>query len=86
MDITSTAPEETDPVYPASTVAIECVDGNPGNLSVSVSADQHLTVIDAVGTTVSEWDAVVGTPHSVSLSAGLYTLVGTDENLTIQVP
>lgn len=86
MTIQSTAPEETDPVYPASTIAIACVEGNPGELSISVSVDQHLTLVNATGTTVSEWDAVVGTPHSLSLSSGLYTLAGENENLTIQVP
>lgn len=86
MDINSNAPAETDPVYPASTIAVLCVDNNPGNLSVLVSEDQHLTLINASGTTVSEWDAVVNTPHSLTLSSGLYTLVGSSENVTIQVP
>ena len=86
MTVRSTAPDETDPVYPASTIAVECVDGNPANLSISVSVDQHLSIKNASDAIVSEWDAVVNTPQLVNLQTGLYTLVGTNENLTIQVP
>ena len=75
MDISTTAPDETDPVYPHATIHVECQDGNPNVLTVTVSEPQHITV---TGENFSdEWEATPAEPHTINLPSGQYTLTGT---------
>ena len=90
ITITTTAPEETDPpivepVIPHATIAVSCADGDPHMLLVTVSVPQTLTVT-ADGTTVEQWAATPAEPHTLTLSAGQYTLTGTKEEILLLVP
>lgn len=82
MIVSTDAPEETDPVYPTTTIAVEC-EGT--QVVVHVNADQHLRINDETNVTVDEWDAVTGTPHAINLSAGKYTLAGETEEITVNL-
>lgn len=85
MTISTSAPAETDPVYPSATVAVVCLDNN-GKVQVSVSTDQHITIRNAAGAVTREWDAVAGSPEQFTLDAGTYMLTGNTETITLQVP
>ena len=85
MDISTTAPDETDPVYPHATIKVECQDGNPQALTVTVSVPQHITV-SGIGGFSEEWDATVDAPHPLNLPAGQYRLIGANEEITLFVP
>ena len=85
MDISTTAPDETDPVYPHATIKVECQDGNPQALTVTVSVPQHITV-SGIGGFSEEWDATVDAPHPLNLPAGQYRLKGANEEITLFVP
>ena len=85
MTISGGAPEEKDPVYPASSILVECVDGS-SDIKVSVSKAQHLTLKNALNTVVKEWDAEIGKSETLTLSAGSYQLVGKDEIIALQIP
>lgn len=75
LSISTTAPDETDPVYPHATIHVECQDGNPNVLTVTVSEPQHITV---TGENFSdEWEATPAEPHTINLPSGQYTLTGT---------
>jgi hypothetical protein len=90
ITITTTAEEETDPPIvepdiPHATIAVSCIDGDPHTLLVTVSVPQTLTVT-ADGTTVEQWEATPAEPHTLTLSAGQYTLTGTKEEILLIVP
>ena len=78
-------PEDTKPDIPHATVHVSCADGDPHMLLVTVSVPQTLTVT-ADGTTVEQWEATPAEPHTLTLSAGQYTLTGTKEEVLLLVP
>ncbi|MBR4563090.1 MAG: hypothetical protein IKO26_01400 [Paludibacteraceae bacterium] len=87
MDISTTAPDETDPVYPHATIHVECQDGNPNVLTVTVSEPQHISVtVTGTGEVSEEWDATVDAPHPLNLPAGQYSLKGANEEIVLLVP
>ena len=85
MDISTTAPDETDPVYPHATIHVECQDGNPNVLTVTVSEPQPITVSGAAAFSEA-WDATVDAPHTLNLSSGQYRLKGANEEIVLLVP
>ncbi len=85
MMITTTAPDETDPVYPHTTIQVVCADESGKNITVSVSEAQHVT-LSGDGGVVEEWDAVPGETKTLSLESGSYVLQGENEQLNILVP
>lgn len=85
MTITSDAPEETDPIYPSSTVVVRC-DQNIQPF-VEVKKAQTITITNEAGTVVKTFtDAQPDTKYSLSdLSSGTYTLQGETEKITINL-
>ena len=79
------APEETDPVYPHTTIKVVCADETGKNLKVDVSVAQHIT-ISGGGGVMEEWDAAPGETKTISLESGTYMLQGENEQLNILVP
>lgn len=82
IQLQSTAPEETDPEYPKTTIAVEC-EGT--QVVVRVNVDQHIRINDETNAIVDEWDAVTGTPHAIDLPAGKYTLEGETEKIVVNL-
>lgn len=82
LTFTTTKPEETDPTYPASTIAVVC-DG--GKIVVNVSEAQTITVIDELGAVMDKWDAEPGTPHELNLPPGNYSLAGEKEKISLKL-
>ena len=80
LTFTTEAPEETDPVYPASTVSVVC-DGT--KVVVNVSEEQHITIMSASDEKVAEWDAVPDDPHEVNLTSGTYVLEGKSDKIQL---
>ena len=85
ITITTTAPGETDPDYPRTTINVVCADETGKNLTVRVSVAQYIT-IENEGGVVEKWDAIPDEPRFISLDAGSYRLRGESEELTIYVP
>ncbi|MBQ6763736.1 MAG: hypothetical protein IJP45_00960 [Paludibacteraceae bacterium] len=85
MVISTTAPDETDPVYPHATVAVSCVNDDPQTLLIRVSEPQHIT-LTGTGDFSEEWEATPAEPHTLTLSAGQYRLKGQNEEMVIIVP
>ena len=85
MIISSDAPEEADPVYPAATVTVACDINNKPFVEVGVT--QIVTVEDETGTIVKTFtDAVPDAKYSLSdLPAGKYTLRGNKETITVNL-
>ena len=82
LTFTTTKPEDTDPTYPASTIAVVC-DG--GKIVVNVSEAQTITVIDESGAEKAKWDAEPGTPHELNLPPGNYSLAGEKEKILLKL-
>ena len=82
MKMKSNAPKETDPVYPASTIAVAC-DGT--KVVVHVSQAQTIEVYDESSVKKAEWEAEPGTPHELVLPVGKYTLAGEKEKIQINL-
>lgn len=82
LTFTTNAPEETDPTYPASTIAVAC-DGT--KVVVMVSQPQTIEVYDESSVKKAEWNAEPGTPHELVLPVGKYTLVGEKEKIEINL-
>lgn len=82
LTFTTTKPEETDPTYPASTIAVAC-DG--GKIVVNVSEAQTITVIDELGEEKDKWDAEPGTPHELNLTPGNYSLASEKEKISLKL-
>ena len=85
MIITSDAPDETDPVYPASTVTVRCDYVNQP--FVEVSKAQTVIIKNEAGTIVKNIpNAQPDTKYSLSdLPTGTYTLQGETEKITINL-
>jgi hypothetical protein len=97
MKITTTAPEEQDPapvVYPAATVSVTC-DGEKTSSGqayiVSVSVSQTLNLYSgpadniASRTPIQTLDMTTASQRSITLSPGVYTLMGPNETIQIEV-
>lgn len=83
VTLRSTAPEEIDPAYPSSSVAVSCDEA--GNAVVRVSEDQHISILQ--GTEEKRaFDAVVGQTYTISdLPAGTYTLRGQNDEIELKL-
>lgn len=85
MIITTDAPEETDPEYPAATIVVAC---DTNNLPyVEVSKVQSITIKNQMGNVVKTIpNAAPDTKYSLSdLPSGKYTLQGESETITINL-
>lgn len=85
ITIKSKAPAETDPVYPATTIAVACDDEN--RPFVEVSKTQTITIKDESGAVVKTIDdAQPDTKYPLSeLSAGKYTLAGETDEIVVNL-
>ena len=84
LHFTSTAPAETDPVYPTSTVTVAC--DNLNRPYVEVKTAQTITITNDAGTVVKTIPAQPDAKYSLSdLSSGTYTLQGETETITINL-
>jgi hypothetical protein len=82
MTLTSTAPAETDPSYPGSTIAVAC-EGT--SVVVQVREPQTIVITDEQGAEQDRWEAEPGTPHVLTLPVGNYTLQGENEKIEIKL-
>ncbi len=92
LTLTTTAPEEHDPlppVYPAASLYVACGDKDQSGaqtISVKVNNEQDLVLYDAASNQVDAWHQTpADTPHSVKLQSGNYTLVGMTEKVEIVI-
>ena len=85
LTFTTDAPEETDPVYPTTTIAVVCDNGKQPY--VQVSEAQTLTIKDEAGNIVKTVpDAQPETKYPLSeLPAGKYTLEGENEKIVLNL-
>jgi hypothetical protein len=85
ITISSTAPEEQDPEppLPSTTIHVACISESNANIQISVSAAQQLTITNATGMVVQQWNATTAEPQKIMLNAGTYTLKGANEQITI---
>ena len=85
LTFTSSAPEETDPVYPTNTIAVAC-DENKQPF-VEVSKAQTIVIKDESGAVVKPIeDLQPDTKYSLSeLPAGKYTLVGETDEIVVNL-
>ena len=85
ITISSTAPEEQDPEppLPSATIHVACISESNANIEVSVSVAQQLTITNAAGIVVQQWNATTAAPQKIMLNAGTYTLKGASEQITI---
>ena len=85
VTISSTAPEEQDPEppLPAATIHVACISEANANIEVSVSVAQQLTITNAAGMVVQQWNATTAEAQKLMLNAGTYTLKGDNEQITI---
>lgn len=85
LTITTTVPEDADPVYPSSTVVVRCDQNNQP--FVEVSKAQTVIITNEAGTIVKTFtDAQPDAKYSLSdLPSGTYTLQGETETITINL-
>lgn len=85
ITISSTAPEEQDPEppLPSATIHAACISESNANIQISVSVAQQLTITNATGMVVQQWNATTAAPQKIMLNAGTYTLKGANEQITI---
>lgn len=84
VTLNSSAPEEGDPEYPSSTIAVAC--DNANQYYVEVTKAQTITIKNAEGTDVKTINAQPAVKYSLSdLSAGTYTLQGETETITLSL-
>ena len=83
VTLSTNAPAEKDPVYPAASIALSCDES--GNAIVRVSEDQHITILQ--GTTERKsFDAVVGQTYTISdLPEGTYILRGKNDEIELKL-
>lgn len=97
ITLSTTAPDEVDPapvVYPAATVSVVC-NGEPTSsgqvFTVSVSAAQTLNIYPgpvnniSSRTPIETWSQTPSQTHNMTLQTGVYTLVGENETIQIEV-
>lgn len=97
ITLSSTSPDEEDPapvVYPAASVAVVCNgEATPTGqaFTVSVSAAQTLNLYsgsaDNIGsrTPIETWSQTPSQTHNMTLQTGIYTLIGENETIQIEV-
>jgi len=83
LTLTSSAPRDADPVYPHTSIVVEC--DNDKNVFVRVSEDQTLVVTDVTDTKMDEWEAVVGDKHPLNLQPGTYTISGKNDKIVVNL-
>ena len=84
MKITSSAPAETDPVYPSVTIAVAC--DKEGKPYVQVSEAQTVTVKSQSGTVEKTISALPDAKYSIAdLPPGNYTLEGKSEKISVNL-
>ena len=76
------AEAEKDPIYPASTIVVECKEGKTW---VRVSKAQPIVVKDVMEEIRDEWEASPEDAHELNLPAGYYILQGEEEEMTIKL-
>lgn len=90
MVVSTTAPDEMDPIYPRATISVKCEEGTTNNLVVRVSEKQKISIKHLPGMEVlEEWDNVVfdpGEEKTLHLDAGQYLLQGEKEQITVLIP
>ena len=84
MTISSTAPEEKDPVYPHATIYLVCLDDGSG-VQIRVSTSQNISITDMKGTPLWQQTVLPDQPQDVSLPAGIYILQGEKEKIMISL-
>lgn len=97
MTISTNAPDEEDPapsVYPAASISVVC-NGEPTPtgqaFTVSVSAAQTLNLYsgpaDNIGsrTPIETWSQTPSQTHNMTLQTGIYSLIGENETIQIEV-
>jgi hypothetical protein len=62
---------------------VACISESNANIQISVSAAQQLTITNATGMVVQQWNATTAEPQKIMLNAGTYTLKGDNEQITI---
>lgn len=85
MIVSTDAPEETDPDYPAATIKVACDENNQPYLEVS--KEQPIIIKNEAGQEVKNIpNATPNTKYSISdLPVGKYTLQGETEKITINL-
>lgn len=84
VTISTTAPEETDPVYPRATIYLACPDGISG-VQIHVSTPQTVRITDAEGNEIWQQIVLPSQPQDVSLPSGRYMLFGEKEQIEIHL-
>lgn len=82
LTITTDAPADADPEYPKTTIAVAC-EGT--TVVVNVSEAQHIAIKSTTDAIVDQWDATPGVAHTLTLTAGKYTLEGENEQIEINL-
>ena len=92
LTITTTAPEEGDPVpivYPAATVYVTCGEKESSgaqSVTVKVSVEQDIIIFDSEANVVESWrQKLTEAPHSITLQPGAYSLEGEREKIAILI-
>jgi tRNA U34 5-carboxymethylaminomethyl modifying enzyme MnmG/GidA len=62
---------------------VACISESNANIQISVSVAQQLTITNATGMVVQQWNATTAAPQKILLSTGTYTLKGDNEQITI---
>lgn len=82
LTVSTTAPPDADPIYPASTIAVVC-EGT--DVTVHVSEPQTIIIYDGDSVEVDRWDAEPGVAHTITLPSGKYILAGAEEKIEINL-
>ena len=82
VTITSAAPKEQDPIYPATTLSVVC-EGT--QVQVLSSIAQHVAILASDETVADEWEAVPNEAHTLELSEGSYTLQGESDKIMLKL-
>ena len=82
LTFTTNAPQDADPTYPATTIAVVC---EGSKIVVNVSEAQSIVVIDESGAEKAKWDAEPGTPYELNLPPGNYSLAGEKEKISLKL-
>ena len=82
VTISTTAPEETDPVYPHATIYLACLNEGSG-VQIHVSVQQTIRITDAEGNEIWQQTVLPNQPQDLSLPSGMYMLYGESEHIKI---
>ena len=84
MIISTTAPEDADPVYPHATIYLACLNDRSG-VQIHVSTQQTIRINDAKGNEVWQQTVIPNQPQDVTLPSGIYMLYGEKEQVEIHL-